>query len=132
MISIVEYRVGQELPELSLEWLASDGTVAPLATGWTPSVRFALSDQPNDVIDAATVTSGITLADTSPNFVIAWSTTVWSDLVTAAGVTLPPGNSWFDGGTWFDLWPHLMRTGDSKDRPWPGRPIRLRLRPAAT
>lgn len=73
--------------------------------------------------------TGITLADTSPNFALAsWPPTAISTLVAEWGRT--PNVR----GSLFYAWPHLVRTADSADRPWPDSadPIYLWVYPAVT
>lgn len=122
-MNVIELAVGQELPGLSIEWLEADRTVAQLATGWTGSVKLAHSDRPLTVLHTV---NGVTLANTSPNFVLAsWGAAAQS-LVTAWGRT--PSTR----GTLFYAYPHLVRNADSADRPWPGDPIHLFVTPALT
>lgn len=64
------YTQGADLPDLTLEWRDSDGSLLPFATGWTFQLKLGTPGS----AAALTKTTGITPADTSPNVTIAWPT----------------------------------------------------------
>ena len=116
----IEHRV-DELLTIELNW--QDGTTIDLSSGYTASVRIVRADAPTDLVVAST---SVTLAATSPNYVIALSPTNLADLVTAWGGTLDTY------GDVFRLEPRLIRTSDSMPIPWSGRRVEVRLYPAPT
>lgn len=124
-ITIVR-RVGQELPSIPLDWMEYDATtdadiVADLATGWTGTAQITSPDAPNTLLHTAT---GVTLADASPNYVITFTDTDDTTLLTAWGKPLP------ERGAPFIIDPTL-EDGSGNDRgPWPGPQIVMWLKPA--
>jgi hypothetical protein len=120
------YRVGQELPAMTFHWRehlngAATPTTIDFSTGWTGSVLLCSLDAPDTTL--VTISSGITLAATAPNFTVDFTVTAWADLVTAWGKTLPAGI-----GAIFIARPNVRRNSDSKDRrfrPLEGKQFRL-------
>ena len=118
MITVVTYRIGQELPSLPLNWEDSSEMDEALASGWTGRVDFSSIDYPLVKIGSGVTT--VTLADTDPNFLVAWGTSVWADLVTSWGKTLP------EQGHRFRIWPRLTSSGASNYE-WPDDNVLIAL-----
>jgi len=118
------YYTDQELPSPGLNWYdnSDPARLIDFSTGWTFTVKIAAASAPNTVL--VTKTTGITGSagsSTTPNVVIDWSTTDWSTLTPAAA------------GSDYLMTVYARRNADSKDRVYrPGRPIALRIIPAAT
>ena len=65
---VAVYYEGDELPALSLTWLGDDGAVLDLSAGAAQAVKVGAGPAAG-----FTKTTGITLAASAPNFVIAWA-----------------------------------------------------------
>lgn len=117
------YRLDQELPAMAIAWDDGAGNLLALAAGWTASVKVALATAPTATL--LLKTTGITLADTSPNYVIDWTIT---DFTTLAAAAAPLG-----AGKLFVVHAYARRNTDTKDRCF--RPDELptfKLLPAAS
>ena len=113
------YRADQELPSYSIGWTDSAGAVLDFSTGYTATVKVALVSAPTTVI--LTKTTNITLAATSPNYVIDFTTAELATMETAAG-TIPTG------GVECVVYAYCRRDSDSRDRVFkPGDEPRFRL-----
>lgn len=117
MSSGYEYRVGQELVSVAVDWRDKDNATVDFSTGWTFTVYVAAATAPSTAL--VTKTTGITGAATAPNVTIDWTTTELAALTAGTSGTIYVA--------------HLVarRTADSKDR-WfrPGNPITFKLWPA--
>lgn len=106
METLQAWRLDQELPVWPLHWYDDDRTnPAAFATGWTATVKVALATAPHTILLTKTV--GITLADTFPNYTIAWSAADFTTL--GASVTSDVA------GTRFVLYAYNRRNSDSLD-----------------
>ncbi len=111
------YRIGQELPSMAFEWQDRDGAVIDFSSGWTFTAKLASANTPGTI--AATITTGITGAATSPNVTIDWATDAFDALTPDAA------------GSVYVVHLIARRTSDSKDREFsPGNPPRMMLLPA--
>ena len=108
------YRTDQELPAIPLRWTDADNVLIDYSTGWTFTAKIANANTPTTI--AATKTTGITGAATSPNVTIDWSTTDFAALTAT------------DNGTIYVVHVYARRTSDSKDRVFsPSKPIMFTL-----
>lgn len=122
--TVYEYREDQELPALPLYWLDLHRATIDFSTGYTFTAKVAARSAPTTTL--LTKTTGVAGAASLPNVTVDWSTTDWSALVTASGALPPEGRE-------FLVYVYARRTLDTKDRVFrPGRPVRLRLLPAAS
>lgn len=120
-MSTIEMYADQELPAIQIAWNDPDGTIRDFSSGWTATVKVVAPTAPATLILAKT--TGITLAATSPNYTIEFTTADLATIVTAA----PPGTS---TSTVYAL-AYIRRDADSKDMVFrPGKPIVLRIYPA--
>lgn len=101
-----EYRKDQELPAIAVCWETGDGSLLPLATGYTLSAKICLASAPTTIV--ATKTSGVTGADTFPNATIEFTTSDFTSLTASAD------------GTQYIVYLYARRDSDSKDRVYPG------------
>lgn len=70
-MTIPIYTVGDDLPDLTVEWLNTAGAVIDFSSGYTFSLKIGTPG----TVATITKTTGITGAATSPNVTIAWATT---------------------------------------------------------
>lgn len=102
-----DLRADQELPALALEWKDRAGDVIDFSSGWTATVKVVTAAAPTTVIH--TKTSGITLAATSPNYLIDWSASDMSTITAALTFTST-------GPVRCLVYAYCKRDSDSKDR----------------
>ena len=119
---MIEIYSDQELPTIPLDWRDRTGTTAAFASGWTATVKVCAASAPTTVV--LTKTTGITLADTAPNYDIEFSVAELATLTTALSPTA--------AGVIALAYPYIRRSSDSKDNVFPGAPIpfRFKLAPA--
>lgn len=122
-MSEIELHADQELPGAQIHWTNGAGVLWDFSTGWTPTVKFCADSAPYTTV--LSKTSGITLAATSPNYVIEFSI---SDLAAIAAV-VPIGSK----GRLFLAYVYNKRLSDNKDLVFrPGNPLQVTIYPAPT
>ena len=100
------WRLDQELRVWPLHWYDDDRiNPAAFATGWTATVKVALESAKHTVL--LTKTAGLTLADTFPNYTIAWAAADFTTLGASVGTGA--------AGTRFVLYAYIRRNSDSLD-----------------
>lgn len=105
------FRTDQELPAPCGNWYDNTGALRQLASGYTATIKVAPATSPTAIV--LTKTTGITLANTAPNWTWAPTTTDWATLTSAAttaGVDVPTAN-----GTAYVIYVYLRRDADSYD-----------------
>lgn len=115
------YRADQELEAMALAWSDRDDALIDFSNGWTPTVKVAAESAPNTVL--VTKTTGITLAATSPNYLIDWTAAEITALAAALNLTNAPRRC--------VVYAYCRRDSDSKDRVFlPGSPPIITIWPA--